>query len=104
LEFVEELPSGNWNLHFQGFLVRAMVPTSFVQVRALVENEIKRCMAHNRACPKQIRCTGYMLPSGILLATHIMFIPRSSGASQAFSAVIASADGALAVWRHNKLF
>ena len=54
LEFVEESHSVDWTLHFQGSLARAMVPTSLVEVRALVGNEIKRCMAHNRAFSKQI--------------------------------------------------
>jgi len=39
-----------------------------------------------------VQCTGYMLPSGILLVMRIMFIPRFSGASQAFNAVLASTD------------
>jgi len=44
LDLVEELLSGDWNLQFHGSLVCFMVPMSFINVRALVEGEIKKCV------------------------------------------------------------
>jgi len=85
LDLVEELLSGDWNLHFHGSSVCFMVPMSFINVRALVEGEIKKCVEHNTAFPKRIWCTSYMLPSGIHLVTRIMFLPLFIGGSQAFN-------------------
>jgi len=83
LDRVEELLSGDWNLHFHGSSVCFMVPMSFINVRALVEGEIKKCVEYNIAFPKRMWCTNYVLPSGIHLVTRIRFLPLLIMVSQA---------------------
>jgi len=60
-----------------------MVPMSSINVRALVEGEIKKCVEYNTAFPKRMWCTSYVWPSGIHLVTRIRFLPLLIRISQA---------------------
>ena len=60
-----------------------MVPMSFINVRALVEGEIKKCVEYTTAFRKRMWWTSYVLPSGIHLVTRIRFLPLLIMVSQA---------------------